>query len=89
MWLPNWLKGFIEGVIAIQGAQRLGASVIFTGAVAVDGVVVASIFVALAAKTPPAAVGYRACWNGWAALAREGWQARMLPGASWLLCCCL
>jgi hypothetical protein len=73
VWLPHWLQGFIEGVIAIKAHNDSGHLSFLLGQLRSTGWWYFYL-VALAAKTPLPLLA--AAPVGMVVLAREGWQAR-------------
>ena len=73
LWLPRWLQGFIEGIIAIKAHNDSGHISFLLGQMRSTGWWYFYL-VALAAKTPVPLLATGPI--GMALLAREGWQAR-------------
>jgi hypothetical protein len=73
LWLPTWVKGFFEGIIALKAHNDSGHLSFLLGQQRSTGWWYFYL-VALAAKTP---IPLLVCGPiGMVALAREGWQAR-------------
>ena len=73
LWLPTWVKGFFEGIIALKAHNDSGHLSFLLGQQRSTGWWYFYL-VALAAKTP---IPLLVCGPiGMAVLAREGWQAR-------------
>jgi Dolichyl-phosphate-mannose-protein mannosyltransferase len=85
IWLPNWVKGFLEGIIAIKAHNDSGHLSFLLGQQRSTGWWYFYL-VALAAKTPIPLLATGPI--GMVMLAREGWQAgdgwRMAPLLSFL-----
>jgi 4-amino-4-deoxy-L-arabinose transferase-like glycosyltransferase len=73
LWLPFWLKGVIEGIVAIKAHNDTGHLSFLLGQLRITGWWYFYL-VALAAKTPLPLLATGPV--GMALLAREGWQAR-------------
>lgn len=73
LWLPTWVKGFLEGIIALKAHNDSGHLSFLLGQQRLTGWWYFYL-VALAAKTP---IPLLVCGPiGMVVLAREGWQAR-------------
>jgi hypothetical protein len=85
LWLPRWVKGVIEGVVAIKAHNDTGHLSFLLGQLRSTGWWYFYL-VALAAKTPLTLLATGPI--GMAVLAREGWQARdgwrLAPALSFL-----
>jgi hypothetical protein len=85
IWLPNWVKGVVEGIVAIKAHNDTGHLSFLLGQLRSTGWWYFYL-VALAAKTPLTLLATGPI--GMAVLAREGWQARdgwrLAPALSFL-----